>query len=144
MSIWPPPCSFKRTERTPCRLQLVLQGILKTSHCSTPLIHSTCLERQRTQAVDSLESPVTKGLVCRESFQIWGAQHNQNLTLVKQHLFEVVMENSVVFDIFYFILFLMVVLENYLKKQSSLKLKLFNTQEGSLTVKLTACSALYC
>ena len=73
---------IQRTERTPCRLPLFLQGILKSPHCSTILIHSTCLERQRTQAVDSLEYPVTKVLVCRGSFQEWGAQHYQNLTLV--------------------------------------------------------------
>ena len=42
-------------ERASCRLQLVLQGILKSPHCSTLLIHSTCLERQRNQAVYSLE-----------------------------------------------------------------------------------------
>ena len=51
------------------------------------------------------------------------------------------MENSVVFDIKIFIFF-MVVLENYLKKKI-LTVKLLNTQEGSLTVKLTACSSLY-
>ena len=67
---------IQRTERTPCRLPLVLQGIHKSPHCSTLLIHSTCLERQRTQTVD-LKSPVTKVLVF--------------------------IENSVVFDIFYFI-----------------------------------------
>ena len=107
---------IQRTERTPCRLPLVLQGILKSPHCSTLLIHSTCLERQRTQAVDSLESPVTKVLVCRGSFQKWDAQHYQNFTLVKQHLFKVVIENSVVFDILYFIQFFMTVLVKYFKK----------------------------
>ena len=72
MSIWPTPCSFKRTERTPCRLQLVLQGILKSPHCSTLLIHSTCLERQRTQAVDSLASDVTPVVVRGGFFQKQG------------------------------------------------------------------------
>ena len=57
------------TERTPCRLTLVLQGILKGPHCSTLIIHSTCLERKRTQVVDSLESPVTKVLVFSGYFQ---------------------------------------------------------------------------
>ena len=94
---------IQRTERTPCRLPLVLQGILKSPHCFTLLIHSTCLERQRTQAVDSLESPVTKVSVCRGFFQKWGAQLYQNLPLVKWHLFEVVIKNSVFFDILYFI-----------------------------------------
>ena len=37
------------------------------------IIHSSCLERQRTQTVDSLESPVTKVLVCLGSFQKLGA-----------------------------------------------------------------------
>ena len=41
-----------------------------------------------------------------------------------------------------FILVFMVVLVNYLKK-SSLTVKLHNTKEGSLTVKLLACAALY-
>ena len=59
------------------------QGNLKSPHCSTILIHSSFLERQITQTVDSLESPVTKVLVCLGSFQKWGAQHYQNLTLVK-------------------------------------------------------------
>ena len=70
-----------RTERTSCRLPLVLQGILKSLHCFTILINSTCLERQRTQAVDSLESPVTKMLLCGEFFQKWGAQLYKNLPL---------------------------------------------------------------
>ena len=61
-----------RTERTPCRLPHVLQGLLKSPHCSTLLIHLTCVERQRTQAVDSLETHVTKALVCRGSLQKWG------------------------------------------------------------------------
>ena len=63
---------IQRTERTPCRLPLVLQGILKSPHGSTLLIHTTCLERQRNQALDSLESPFTEVLVCRKSFQKWG------------------------------------------------------------------------
>ena len=74
---------IQRTESTPCRLPLVLQGIPKSSHCSTLLIQSTGLERQRIQAVDSLECPVTKVLVCRGTFKKWGAQHILNLTLVK-------------------------------------------------------------
>ena len=61
------------TDRTPCKLPLVLQGIPKSPHCATLVIHSTCLERQRTQARDSLESPVTKVLVCRGFFHKWGA-----------------------------------------------------------------------
>ena len=44
---------IQRTERTPCILPFVLQAILKGPHCSTLLIHSTCLERQITVAVDS-------------------------------------------------------------------------------------------
>ena len=60
---------IQRTERTPHRLPLFfLQGNLKSPHCSTILIHSSCLERQRTQAVDSLKSPVTKVKVCQGSF----------------------------------------------------------------------------
>ena len=62
---------IQRTERTPDRLPPVLQGILKSPHCSTLLIHSTCLARKRTQAVDFLKSPVTKVLVCRGSLQKW-------------------------------------------------------------------------
>ena len=92
---------IQRTERTPCRLPPV--GILKSSYCFTLLIHSTCLEIQRTQAVDSLKSPVAKVLVCRGFFQKWRARLYQNLPLVKLHLFEVCIENSVVFDILYFI-----------------------------------------
>ena len=59
---------IQRTERTPSRLTLVLQMILKSPHCFTLLIHTT-------QTVDSLESPVPKVLVCRGSFQKWGAIH---------------------------------------------------------------------
>ena len=73
---------IQRTARTLCRQPLVLQWILKSPHCSTILIHSTYLERQRTQAVDSLESPVTKVLVGKESFQKSGSQQYQNVTLV--------------------------------------------------------------
>ena len=51
------------------RLPLVLQGILNSPYFSTLLIHSTFHERKRTQAVDALESPVTKVLVCGRSFQ---------------------------------------------------------------------------
>ena len=65
---------IQRIERTPCRLPLVFQGKIKSPHCFTLLIHSTCLERQKNQAVDSLESPVTKVLVCRGIFQKLGAQ----------------------------------------------------------------------
>ena len=74
---------IQRTERTPCRLPLVLQGILKSPLCFTILIHSICLERQRIQAVDSLEFPVTKVLVCRGFVQKLGVQLYQNLPLVK-------------------------------------------------------------
>ena len=74
---------IQRTESTPCRLPLVLQGILKSPYCSSLLIQSTGLERQRTQAVDSLECPVTNVLVCRGTFKKWGDQHILNLTLVK-------------------------------------------------------------
>ena len=35
---------IQRTEMTPCRLPLVLQGILKSPHYSTLLIRSICLE----------------------------------------------------------------------------------------------------
>ena len=58
-----------RTERTPCRVPLVWQGILRSPHCFTLLSHLTRLERQRTKAVDSLESPVTQAIVCRGSSQ---------------------------------------------------------------------------
>ena len=74
---------IQRTERTPSRLPLILQGILKSPYCSTLLINSTCLEGQIIQAVDSLESPVRKVLVGRGLFQKWGAQHYKILTLVK-------------------------------------------------------------
>ena len=57
------------TERTPCRVPRVWQGILMSLHCSILIIHSTCLERQRTKAVDSLESPVTRVVVCKGSYQ---------------------------------------------------------------------------
>ena len=73
---------IERTARTLCRLPLVLQWILKSPPCSTLLIHSTYPERQRTQAVDSLESPATKMLVGKEFFQKSGSQQYQNLTLV--------------------------------------------------------------
>ena len=75
--------SFQGVKGTPTDYHLFLQRILNSPHCSTLVIHSTCLERQRTQAVDSLESPVTKVLVSRGSFKKWGAQHNQNLILIK-------------------------------------------------------------
>ena len=48
-----------------CRPQLAAQFHLMSPYCSTLLIHSTCLERQRTQAVDSLDLDVPHILVCR-------------------------------------------------------------------------------
>ena len=56
--------------------------------------------------------------------------------------FKVGNEKTMVFDILNFILFVMVVSLGYLTK-SSLIGKLLNTQEGSLTVNLLACAALY-
>ena len=107
---------IQRTERTPCRLPLVLQGILKSPHCFTLLIHSTCLERQRTQAVDSLESPVTKVLVCRGFFQKWGAQLYQNLPLVFSTFLKLLLKIlwCLIFSISFNFSWLFLV--NYLKK----------------------------
>ena len=62
-----------RTKITLCRLPLVWQGTPRSPSCSGLLIHPTCLERQRQQAVDSLEPPVTQLVVCRESFRKYGA-----------------------------------------------------------------------
>ena len=56
--------------------------------------------------------------------------------------FKVTNEKTVLFDIWNFILFVMVGSLGYLTK-SSLIGKLLNTQEGSLTVNLLACAALY-
>ena len=44
-----------------CRLPLVWQGTPRSLKCSSLLIHPTCLERQRQQAVNSWEPPVTIG-----------------------------------------------------------------------------------
>ena len=38
---------IESTERTPCRLTIVLQGFLKSPHCSTLLIHWTCPQEFR-------------------------------------------------------------------------------------------------
>ena len=65
----------------PLQTTTCFTGDSKESIFSTLLIHSTYLGRQRIQAVESLKSNVTK--VCRGSFQEWGAQHYQNLTLEK-------------------------------------------------------------
>ena len=64
-----PPCFFLRTEMTPCRLPLVEQIILRSPHCSTLLNQSTRLERQRTQAQDSLELDLPQVVVFRGSFK---------------------------------------------------------------------------
>ena len=42
---------IQRTERTPADYHFLFTGNLKSPHCSTILIHSSCLERQRTQTV---------------------------------------------------------------------------------------------
>ena len=57
---------IKSTKRNPCRLLLVWQG---SSHWFTLLIHSTRLERQRSQALDSFKSLVSEVVVGRGSFQ---------------------------------------------------------------------------
>ena len=49
------------------------QGTPRSPSCSSLLIHPTCLERKRQQAVDSLEPPVTQLVVCRGSFRKYGA-----------------------------------------------------------------------
>ena len=55
-----------RPKRILCRLQHV-------AHCSTLEFPLTCLERQRTLAVDSLDSGVPHVVVCRGSTKKWGA-----------------------------------------------------------------------
>ena len=141
-----------RTERTPCRIPLVWQGILRSQYFSTLLIHSICLERKRSKAVDSFKSPVSQVFVCRGSFQKWGAQHYQNIILVKWHLFGVGNRQYVVFHVIYFILFVMVVFSkticpicttasSWMKLTDYFQLgyftvKLFTSKLGSLAEKL--------
>ena len=91
ININPTPCTFKGLKGTPAYY----------------LIHSNRLERLRTQAVDSLESPVTELVVGRGSFRKWGVLHNQNFTLVCCTLLKLVMK-VVLFDIVYFIYLFMV------------------------------------
>ena len=61
-----------RAERPSCRLPPVWQRMPSNPHCSTVLIHSTCLWRQRSKAVDCLASDVTQVVVCRGYFQKQG------------------------------------------------------------------------
>ena len=73
---------IQRTKWNTFRIPLISLGILKSPHCFILLIHSDRLERQRTQTVDSLESPDQEVKVCKASFQKWGARQYQNLTLI--------------------------------------------------------------
>ena len=58
-----------RAERPSCRLPPVWQRMPSTPHCSTVLIHSTHLGRQRTSAVECLASDVTQVVICGGFFQ---------------------------------------------------------------------------
>ena len=58
-----------RAETTLCRLPLVAHQNPRSSYCSTLVFHSTSLEKQRTLAVDSIDSGVPQVVVCRGSTQ---------------------------------------------------------------------------
>ena len=70
---------FLRAERTLCRLQHVANQNLRSPFCSTLVIHSTHVKRQRTLAVDSIDSGGLELVVCR------GLIFNFGIILMMQH-----------------------------------------------------------